>query len=220
VTTSETRASRAQKPRASTAERRQEILAAALSVFGTRGYNSGALAEIAEQAGMTHAGVLHHFGSKEALLVSVLRYRDDADMEGKTDEELPYGEEFLRHLIRTAEVNATRPGVVQAYTVLSAESVTAGHPAQEYFIGRMAGLRTRIGDAIRSTVGPDVPEDRVATAAAALIAVMDGLQVQWLLDQTAVDMSQTLELIIDSLLDRLTGERDHAVRTNGDPAPE
>lgn len=218
MTTSETRASRAQKPRASTAERRQEILAAALSVFGARGYNSGALAEIAEQAGMTHAGVLHHFGSKEALLVAVLRYRDDADMEGKTDEELPYGEEFLRHLIRTADVNATRPGVVQAYTVLSAESVTAGHPAQEYFVGRMAGLRARITDAIRSTVGSKVPEDQIASAAAGLIAVMDGLQVQWLLDQNAVDMSTTLELVIDALLDRLTGDQDHDVRTNAVPA--
>ena len=43
-----------------------------MSVFGQRGYNKGALVEVAEQAGMTHAGVLHHFGSKEALLVAML----------------------------------------------------------------------------------------------------------------------------------------------------
>ena len=47
-----------------------------MSVFGQRGYNKGALVEVAEQAGMTHAGVLHHFGSKEALLVAMLQYRD------------------------------------------------------------------------------------------------------------------------------------------------
>ncbi len=115
-------AARAVKPRASTLERRQAILRAALGVFGTRGYNSGALAEIAEQAGMTHAGVLHHFGSKEALLVAVLRYRDDADLEGVPEPQIPYGEDFLRHLVHTTEVNMSRPGVVQAYTVLSAES--------------------------------------------------------------------------------------------------
>lgn len=204
-------AARAVKPRASTLERRQAILRAALGVFGTRGYNAGALAEIAEQAGMTHAGVLHHFGSKEALLVAVLRYRDDADLEGVPEPELPYGEDFLRHLVHTAEVNMTRPGVVQAYSVLSAESVTEGHPAQTYFIGRMVGLRERISDAVRETVGPDVSEQRVQDAAASLIAVMDGLQVQWLLDPTAIDMPRTLRFVIDALVDRLTGEPDHDI---------
>ncbi len=208
-------AARAQRPRASTAERRQEILRAALAVFGARGYNSGALAEIAAQAGMTHAGVLHHFGSKEALLVAVLGYRDDADLEGLRDDELPYGEEFLRHLIRTSRLNTQRPGVVQAYTVLSAESVTDGHPAQAYFVDRMEGLRKRIGDAVRATVGPEVPEHRVTDAAASLIAVMDGLQVQWLLDPESVDMPRTLAFVIDALLDRLTDEPGHDVVAGG-----
>ena len=43
----------------------------------------------------------------------------------------------------------------------------------------------------------------VRDAANALIAVMDGLQVQWLLDPTAVDMPRTVTMVLDELIERL-----------------
>ena len=126
------------RPHAKTTERREAVLKAALAVFGARGYNNAALAEVAEQAGMTHAGVLHHFGSKEGLLIAVLSYRDGEAIAGVAGRQQVEGPAFLEHLIDTVQQNETRPGVVQTYTVLSAESVTQDHPAQEYFRGRMA----------------------------------------------------------------------------------
>ncbi|NTW38886.1 MAG: helix-turn-helix transcriptional regulator, partial [Cellulomonadaceae bacterium] len=60
---------RVPRSRPATAERRRDILEAALEIFGAKGYNKGPLAEIAEQVGMTHAGILHHFGSKDELLL-------------------------------------------------------------------------------------------------------------------------------------------------------
>jgi len=71
---------RARQPRQATADRRAEILRAAARTFGSKGYKNGSLAEVAEQVGITHAGVLHHFGSKEQLLVEVLEYRDKEDV--------------------------------------------------------------------------------------------------------------------------------------------
>ena len=75
-------ADRARNPRAGTVDRREAVLRAAMTVFGQRGYNKGGLVEVAEQAGMTHAGVLHHFGSKEALLIAMLQYRDGEEAAG------------------------------------------------------------------------------------------------------------------------------------------
>ena len=66
------------KSRPETLERRRDILRAALDTFGAKGFNKAPLSEIAEQVDMTHAGVLHHFGSKNQLLLEVLRFRDDA----------------------------------------------------------------------------------------------------------------------------------------------
>lgn len=200
-------ADRVAKPQARTAAKRQSILEAALRVFGTRGYNNAALAEIAAEAGMTHAGVLHHFGSKERLLVAVLQYRDGVEAHGVAAREQIEGPSFLEHVLGTVEENAGRRGVVQTYAVLSAESVTDGHPAQEYFRGRFATLRTKLAGVFAEVAGRSPEDPEVTDAASAFIAAMDGLQVQWLLDPDAVDMPRTVALVLDELIDRLAKKR-------------
>src|ERR1035437_10477839 len=68
----------ARQPRPETVRRREEILRAAMATFGAKGYYNGSLVEIAEKVGITHAGGLHHFGSKDHLLIEVLEDRDRA----------------------------------------------------------------------------------------------------------------------------------------------
>ena len=196
-------AARVVKPQARTLERREDVLRAAMNVFGQRGYNKGALVEVAEQAGMTHAGVLHHFGSKEALLVAMLQYRDGEEAAGVPGRAQTEGPAFLGHLVDTVAENTSRPGVVQTYTVLSAESVTEGHPAQQYFRDRFHGLRDKIAGVLAEVTGRDETEPEVRDDATALVALMDGLQVQWLLDPTSVDMPRILNSMMDEIIDRL-----------------
>lgn len=193
---------RPQRPREETARRREDILRAALTTFGSRGYKNGSLAEIAEQVGMTHAGVLHHFGSKDQLLLEVLEFRDRADVENLEGKHIPGGLELFRHLVRTAQLNAQRPGIVQAYAVLSAESVTDDHPAKDWFRDRYVVLRHDLGTALRDVCDPDdLPaEAELDAAAASILAVMDGLQVQWLLDPDAVDLASASAFAIEAIL--------------------
>lgn len=80
---------RARNPRKQTAKTREDILDAALETFGNRGYNNGSLVEIADQVGMTHPGVLHHFGSKDQLLLAVLAHRDLASSRDLEDGRVP-----------------------------------------------------------------------------------------------------------------------------------
>ncbi len=188
------------KPQARTAAKRERILDAAMAVFAARGFNNGSLIEIAEQAGMTHAGVLHHFGSKDQLLIAVLDHRDQVDVVHLEGQHPPVGKDLLNHLIKTTEINATRAGIVQTYAVLSAESVTDGHPAQDYFRDRFTGLRGMVAEAFREIAPPDIEEARLWQAASAVIGVMDGLQVQWLLEPDAVEMPQAVSAVIDSLI--------------------
>lgn len=195
-------------PRSETLERRKEILRAAAEVFGSKGYNRGPLTEIAEQVGMTHAGILHHFGSKNHLLVEVLKYRDEADVEDKAGKHIPGGEDLFKHLIETAIRNEKRPGLVQAYAVLSAESVTEGHPGRDYFVERYRTLRGEITDAFaemcadRGVADPAI----VAKSSSAILAVMDGLQVQWLLDPDQVELAGTSQFAIEVLVSQTLGE--------------
>ena len=188
--------------RAETVRRREEILRAAMVTFGSRGYHNGPLAEIAEQVGMTHAGVLHHFGSKDDLLLEVLRFRDETDVAELEPQHIPGGLEMFRHLVRTAFLNAQRAGIVQAYAVLSAESVTDGHPAREFFEIRYRTLRAEAVEAFEELCaerGVEAPAT-VRHAAAAILAVMDGLQVQWLLDPTLVELGEVSEFAIEAIV--------------------
>ncbi|MFD0559627.1 TetR family transcriptional regulator [Stackebrandtia endophytica] len=194
-------------------QRRQEILRAAAATFGARGYRNGSLGEIADQVGITHAGILHHFGSKNQLLLEVLDYRDQVDVEQLEGQHPPEGLPLFKHLVDTARNNTRRPGIVQTYAVLSADSVTDDHPAQDYFRDRFTGLRTMIGRSLAQVCDPDdMPSDSdIDTAASAIIGVMDGLQVQWLLDEDAVDLPDATAFAIDAILSALiagrTGER-------------
>lgn len=201
---------RVPRARPETLAKRTEILRAATATFGAKGYNRGPLTEIADQVGMTHAGILHHFGSKDQLLLEVLRYRDETDVAGLANQRIPDGIELFRHLVRTAFANEHRSGIVQAYAVLSAESVTDDHPGRPYFEDRYRTLRREIRDAFTRVCaerGMTVPET-VDRAAAGILAVMDGLQVQWLLAPDDVELAEASAFAIDAL-----------VRAVIDPAP-
>ncbi|MBO7935947.1 TetR/AcrR family transcriptional regulator [Streptomyces sp. CAI-85] len=176
-----------------------------MDTFAARGYNNASLQEIADLAGLTQAGVLHYFRSKANLLTSVLDKRDASDIE-QLGTERPRGLAFLRHLVDTASRNAEREGIVRLYTVLSAESVTDGHPAQDYFRTRYEGLRAMVAEALREAcdLGEIDADTAVEDTANAIIAVMDGLQVQWLLAPDRVNMAASTDRAVTALLAGLT----------------
>ncbi|MFI6425279.1 TetR/AcrR family transcriptional regulator [Promicromonospora sp. NPDC050880] len=198
----------AQGKRPNRAHRREEILAAATRVFGSKGYHQGSLGDVAAQVGITHAGVLHHFGSKDKLLWAVLEYRDRVDVQHLEGKHIPGGMDLFRHLVTTARLNADRRGIVQAYAVLTGESVTDGHPASTWVAERFTVLRGEIAQAVRAVADErsvTLPEGEPERAAAAVIAVMDGLQLQWLLDPEAVDLASATGFAIESILTATLG---------------
>ncbi|MEV4686257.1 TetR/AcrR family transcriptional regulator [Microbacterium sp. LWH3-1.2] len=195
---------KARKPRgeyAKSSQTRTAILDAALEVFSQSGYRAGSLREVAERVGMSEAGLLHHFRSKSALLLALLDYRDNLSR-ARVDFDLPDGVEVLRALAELARFNAAQPGIVELYTTLSAEATSPAHPAHQYFIGRynygrngVTGAFERVAAAGRLVAGVDPGRAAVAT-----IALMDGLQVQWLLDPESTDMAEALHEVFRSLI--------------------
>jgi AcrR family transcriptional regulator len=169
---------------------RQRLLEAALRALAANGYQGSSLAGIAAEAGMTTAGLLHHFPSKEQLLVAVLVERDRSDG-------LRYhlrgfqGLAALDRLVELVEYNSHVPGVVRSFTVLMGEAVGEGHPAREWFQRRYPRRRDNIAAALHA--GIDSGEIRADTdchaIAAQIIAMMDGLQVQWLLNPDQIDLA-------------------------------
>nr|WSZ17493.1 TetR/AcrR family transcriptional regulator [Streptomyces canus] len=163
-------------------ERRAEIVRAALEVIAERGYRGASLAAVAERVGLTQQGLLHHFPTKDALLVAVLAERDKWDA-------VPNGSWRVDLLASLVEYNAMRPGIIQTFSALLGESVTEGHPAREYFTDRYTRVRASMTVALRTEYGDRLPNGlSPERTAPLLVAVMDGLQYQWLLDPESVDM--------------------------------
>ncbi|MFF9620475.1 TetR/AcrR family transcriptional regulator [Streptomyces griseosporeus] len=163
-------------------ERRAEIVRAALEVIAERGYRGASLAAVAERVGLTQQGLLHHFPTKEALLVAVLKERDQWDA-------VPDSRWRVDLLASLVEYNAMRPGIIQTFSALLGESVTEGHPARDYFADRYRRVRESMAGVLRAEYGEVLPNGLTPERTAPLlVAVMDGLQYQWLLDPESVDM--------------------------------
>lgn len=163
-------------------ERRAEIVRAALEVIAERGYRGASLAAVAERVGLTQQGLMHHFPTKDALLVAVLQERDRWDA-------VPDSRWRVDLLAALVEYNAMRPGIVQTFSALLGESVTDGHPARAYFSERYTRVRASMAEMLRAEYGDRLPNGLTPERTAPLlVAVMDGLQYQWLLDPASVDM--------------------------------
>ncbi|MBP0458347.1 TetR/AcrR family transcriptional regulator [Streptomyces montanisoli] len=172
--------------RARSEERRAEILRATIEVIAERGYRGTTLGAVAERVGLTQQGLLHHFPTKEALLVAVLDERDQWDTGGGARRGEGWRLELLASLV---DYNAMRPGIVQTFSALLGESVTEDHPAREFFTHRYGQVRADMAESLRDEFGERLPGGLTPEQAAPLLtAVMDGLQYQWLLDPEAVDM--------------------------------
>ncbi|MGC5221358.1 TetR/AcrR family transcriptional regulator [Micromonospora sp. DT81.3] len=196
---------RTRKPRgeyAKTSAKRTAILDAALEVFAESGYRSGSLRDVAVRVGMSEAGLLHHFPSKVKLLEAVLDRRDDLSR-GMVDVDAPDGAAALRGLVDLARHNASVPGVVELFCILSAEATSPDHPAHEYFSRRYVFTRGMVQTALEKLGRDGRLAEGVdpARAAVAAIALWDGLQVQWLLDRTVVDMSDELRRFFSGFVD-------------------
>jgi AcrR family transcriptional regulator len=194
----------ARKPRGSyakTAARRQEILDAAIEVFSASGFRNGSLRDVADRVGLSQAGLLHHYPSKEHLLQAVLAWRDEATAR-RMGEPAPEGLDLVRAFVALAEYNATTPGLVELHVVLSAEATAEDHPVHDYFVRRYERVLawTQEGFESAASDGKLRPDVDCASAARTLIALMDGLQVQWLLHREAVDMAGDIRRYVQSLL--------------------
>jgi AcrR family transcriptional regulator len=170
--------------------RREQILYAAMMVFADHGYHRASLAGIAEHVGISQAGLLHHFPTKSHLLTAVLEARDRLDREWLADLEpgSRSGPHLLVALLRLVDRNRRLGGLAQIYTALSGESVTDDHPARPWFADRYGRVTASIEDGLRAGADGLRPEVDHALLAREVVAVLDGLQLQWLLRPEEVDM--------------------------------
>jgi AcrR family transcriptional regulator len=168
-------------PYAKTAARRAAIIEAAREGFVENGYAETSMRDIAKRAGMTHAGLLHHFDSKADLLLEVLREHDDL-VERRISELIDAGYSHARRTAQILHEGFREPELVRLWAVLLSAAARAEHPAHDHFVGRYERYRSMLAGelaAVDSGLALGVDAERAATL---LIAALDGLALQSLLD--------------------------------------
>ncbi len=189
-----------------TQQRKEQLVREAVRFFGQYGYHGAKLAEIARAAGVTEPGLLHHFPSKEHLLMEVLAERDRVDRERFAPYEHAETGDPLAGLVSLVEYNQTVLGLVQLFTVLVAESIDEQHPGHDFFLRRDQNLREQNLEVFRKAqargeIRADIPAEDLTTL---VFAMMDGLQVQWLYEPEKIDMARLYEQFV-----RLLKPHDH-----------
>ena len=141
----QTERDRKRGPYAKTAQRRQEIVEAATSVFAARGYHGGSLRDIARQLDLSLC-VVHHFGSKYTLLEAVLERANETGMGSFESDCREHG--FVIATMRLVRFNLQRPELLRILAILAAEASSPDHPAHQWFVDRYRRSRQAWVDAL------------------------------------------------------------------------
>lgn len=188
------------------AERRQQILDAALKVFSRLGFCEARMDDIVDESGLSKGALYWYFKSKDEIIISIMdqlfsREMDDlrrmVESEGsargrlltvgrsvvaeftKMASLMPVAYEFYAQAPRRPEVRESLNRYYQEYLMLLARMIEQG---------------------VRDTEFREVNESEVAIALAALV---EGLALLWVLDPKTVDLEAVSETAFDLLINGL-----------------
>lgn len=185
--------------------RRELILEEATKMIRERGVFAFTVQELAQRCGLTNAGLLHHFPTKEDILVGVLNASDH-----RMNAELPPevridagGIEIIRDLscdeaiavLRdTLKAKMKEPQLLRLHSVLRNESLSDGHPAQDFF-----RERDKLASKLCAQVFGKCVRDPESFARK-VFALTSGLEEQWLRVGPSFDLLAEWDRGVDSLL--------------------
>jgi AcrR family transcriptional regulator len=188
-------------------DRKQRILDVAERLLARYGWRNTSLAQIAREAGVSPAGLLHHFESKEQLLNAVLDARDADD-----DTHADRSGDLVTEIARVAERFDRAPELVGTFTVLLIENIAPDAPLHDRLLTRqrdavkiVAGLieRGQRAGRYRQDIDP-------AIKAIEILAFVNGMETAWLLDP-----SIPLAEVFKGYGEALTRDFTPAARTSG-----
>lgn len=185
--------------------RREELVHVAADLFAENGYRDTSIADIAQRVGVTQQALLYYFGSKPALLDAVIDARDGAAVAFAEELAAIGGVDAIRALPASARRNVAEPNLVRLFAVLVAENLPADAVAHDHFVARYRRLRRIVAELIAEGQRDGVFDRGIdpLLKATEIVATIDGLNTQWLLDPDDVDIVAVTERFAEGLVDGL-----------------
>lgn|GEM_PF-1641172 len=187
--------------------RRDRILAVATSHFGRRGFQGARLVDIAADAGVTDAGLLHHFPTKKALFDAVVDRRDNT-YAGMWDAEIVTARQMFDAFIASVRASASDRDLARFRRTLAAAAQLEGHPAY----GHLADTLQQALDGLvpfleqcrdRGELRADLNAEQVVLEA---LAMNSGMRELWLQLPERIDYPEALAAAVDALYQRIKAD--------------
>jgi AcrR family transcriptional regulator len=121
--------------------RREALIDAAIELWATSGSRGTGITAVAERAGITPSGLLHHFGTKERFLLAVIVRLDQIELERHEAMGPVAGLDLFRRLPDMVRNYVDHPEVWKLHHTLQAENLDPGSPAYRYYVVRHEYLR-------------------------------------------------------------------------------
>ena len=190
-------------------ESRARIVAAAVVEFAAGGYRGATVGAIARRAGMSQSGLLHHFPSKELLLAAVIDTRavdQRAEFFRARAEDPELG--FLTGMVHLMRYAARERDFTRLFAVVVAEATAPDHPAHEWAVERYQTVSAYVVEALEEAQNRGVLRRGVdvEAVAATLLALMDGLQLRYLLTPTEMRIDEAFAATAGQMLADLAVE--------------
>jgi AcrR family transcriptional regulator len=184
---------------------RQQIVDTAIGRFARYGYRGTTIAAIAEDLGVTDSSVLHYFESKRAILEAALDSENQAADAVLTAYLSRGGIEALLGLASWGEYMEAHAESTSMYLLLTAEALATGSELGGRFDLRYRTLALRLTEALRAGIEAGEIKANVDAEheALALIAFMDGVRLQWLLNKGAYPLDAHVRAYVAHLIERI-----------------
>jgi AcrR family transcriptional regulator len=160
-------------------DRKARILDVAERLVARNGWRNTSLAQIAREAGVSPAGLLHHFESKDQLLNAVLDARDADD-----DTHADRSGDLVTEICRVAERFDRAPELVGTFTVLLIENIDPEAPLHDRLVKRQQAAVDIVAELIGSgqRAGRYRQDFDPAIKAVEILAFVNGMETAWLLN--------------------------------------
>ncbi len=174
---------------------RQKIIDAATALVMERGVKGTSLADIARAADISKGTLFYHFSAKDDLIYELTEQHFDeltranlkrvAQMQNASLEEILH--ESLLNILQAED-----RGKLNLY--LLQEAVIENPALKNRFAGKYQEFQLMMGQFL-DIVAPQMAPDKAKAMSRLLVAVLDGLIIQWLLEPDAIQVKEIAEIL-------------------------
>jgi AcrR family transcriptional regulator len=206
---------------AAAADKRRQILDAAIRVFATRGFHACRVSDVADEAGVAYGLVYHYFGSKEEILNTLFseRWQIMLDAIAEIDRRQDTSARDKLYLVASFIIDSYRhePDLMK---VIIVEVTRAANSFGRQHLAKIREAYDMIGQIVDAAQREGAFKQEISSDFAALMfyGAIEQLLSGWIFDvlpQTEDDFEQAKSLVVEAICGGLEAPSTQAAPVSG-----